>query len=29
MKQRTLAMAGVFQAAELVRQAASHGTWSS
>lgn len=28
MKQRTLALAGVFQATELVRQAASHGTWS-
>ncbi len=28
MRQRTLAMAGVFQATELVRQAATHGTWS-
>jgi high frequency lysogenization protein len=28
MKDRTLALAGVFQAAELVRQAACHGTWS-
>jgi high frequency lysogenization protein len=28
MKDRTLALAGVFQAAELVRQAANHGTWS-
>ena len=28
MKQRTLALAGVFQASELVRQAATHGTWS-
>ncbi len=28
MKDRNLALAGVFQAAELVRQAASHGTWS-
>lgn len=28
MKQRTLALAGVFQATELVRQAATHGTWS-
>lgn len=28
MKQRTLALAGVFQATELVRQAARHGTWS-
>lgn len=28
MKQRTLALAGVFQATELVRQAAAHGTWS-
>ena len=28
MKERTLALAGVFQASELVRQAASHGTWS-
>ena len=28
MRQRTLAFAGVFQAAELVRQAACHGTWS-
>jgi high frequency lysogenization protein len=28
MKERTLALAGVFQATELVRQAASHGTWS-
>ena len=28
MKQRTLALAGVFQATELVRQAANHGTWS-
>jgi high frequency lysogenization protein len=28
MKQATLALAGVFQATELVRQAANHGTWS-
>jgi high frequency lysogenization protein len=28
VKQRTLALAGVFQASELVRQAATHGTWS-
>jgi high frequency lysogenization protein len=28
MKNRTMALAGVFQATELVRQAASHGTWS-
>ncbi len=28
MKDRTLALAGVFQAGELVRQAAHHGTWS-
>jgi high frequency lysogenization protein len=28
MRQRTLAFAGVFQATELVRQAACHGTWS-
>ena len=28
MKERTLALAGIFQATELVRQAASHGTWS-
>lgn len=28
MKERTLALAGVFQATELVRQAACHGTWS-
>ena len=28
MKDKTLALAGVFQAAELVRQAACHGTWS-
>jgi high frequency lysogenization protein len=28
MKNRTLALAGVFQATELVRQAAWHGTWS-
>ena len=28
MKDKTLALAGVFQAAELVRQAANHGTWS-
>ncbi len=28
MKHRTLALAGVFQATELVRQAACHGTWS-
>jgi len=28
MKERTLALAGVFQATELVRQAAQHGTWS-
>jgi len=28
MKDKTLALAGVLQAAELVRQAATHGTWS-
>jgi high frequency lysogenization protein len=28
VKERTLALAGIFQAAELVRQAAWHGTWS-
>ena len=28
VKDRTLALAGVFQATELVRQAAGHGTWS-
>jgi high frequency lysogenization protein len=28
MKDRTLALAGIFQATELVRQAANHGTWS-
>ena len=28
MKDRNLALAGEFQATELVRQAASHGTWS-
>lgn len=28
MKDRTMALAGIFQAAELVRQAANHGTWS-
>lgn len=28
MRQRTIALAGVFQATELVRQAALHGTWS-
>ena len=28
MKERTLALAGIFQATELVRQAACHGTWS-
>lgn len=28
MKQATLALAGIFQATELVRQAANHGTWS-
>ena len=28
VKNRTLALAGVFQATELVRQAACHGTWS-
>lgn len=28
MNERTLALAGVFQASELVRQAANHGTWS-
>lgn len=28
MKKRTLALAGMFQATELVRQAATHGTWS-
>jgi len=28
MKERIMALAGVFQATELVRQAANHGTWS-
>jgi high frequency lysogenization protein len=28
MKKRTMALAGIFQATELVRQAANHGTWS-
>ncbi len=28
MKDRYIALAGVFQATELVRQAANHGTWS-
>jgi high frequency lysogenization protein len=28
MKERTLALCGIFQATELVRQAACHGTWS-
>ena len=28
MKDKTLALAGVVQSAELVRQAACHGTWS-
>lgn len=28
MSQQILALAGIFQAAELVRQAANHGTWS-
>lgn len=28
MKNRTMALAGVFQATEIVRQAANHGTWS-
>lgn len=28
MSERTLALAGLFQATELVRQAARHGTWS-
>ncbi|MGD8384302.1 MAG: high frequency lysogenization protein HflD [Lysobacterales bacterium] len=28
MKNRTLALAGLFQSTELVRQAANHGTWS-
>lgn len=28
MKERTLALAGLFQSTELVRQAACHGTWS-
>jgi high frequency lysogenization protein len=28
MKERTMALAGIFQAVELVRQAANHGTWS-
>lgn len=28
IRDRTLALAGLFQATELVRQAASHGTWS-
>jgi high frequency lysogenization protein len=28
MREKTLALSGVFQATELVRQAANHGTWS-
>lgn len=28
MSEKTLALAGLFQATELVRQAATHGTWS-
>ena len=28
MKERILALSGIFQATELVRQAANHGTWS-
>ncbi|NNE06877.1 MAG: high frequency lysogenization protein HflD [Xanthomonadales bacterium] len=28
MKDRTMALSGLFQATELVRQAATHGTWS-
>ncbi len=28
MKEQTMALAGIFQATELVRQAANHGTWS-
>ncbi|MBT8058484.1 MAG: high frequency lysogenization protein HflD [Gammaproteobacteria bacterium] len=28
MRERTLALAGLFQSTELVRQAACHGTWS-
>lgn len=28
MKERTLALCGIFQSTELVRQAACHGTWS-
>ena len=28
MKERTMALASIFQATELVRQAANHGTWS-
>lgn len=28
LKNRTMALAGIFQATELVRQAANHGTWS-
>jgi len=28
MKERIMALSGVFQATELVRQAANHGTWS-
>lgn len=28
MRDRTIALAGIFQATELVRQAANHGTWS-
>ncbi len=28
MRNRTMALAGIFQATELVRQAANHGTWS-
>jgi high frequency lysogenization protein len=28
MRERTLALCGIFQATELVRQAACHGTWS-
>ncbi len=28
MKERIMALSGLFQATELVRQAANHGTWS-
>ena len=28
MKERIMALSGIFQATELVRQAANHGTWS-